>query len=589
MKNKKGFTLIELLAIIVILAIIAVITVPIILNIIENSKKGAISDSAYGFKDAVNKAYITKLSENPDYNIPDGTYTVSDLKTQIGLLLNGKEPSSDSSVTITKNNITTGCLQYDEYKVEFTDGKVTNTEKGSCSSESQLLAVYTDSDNSSTISLGDFVTIGEEGFYVVGIDGTTVKLITQYYLDSNSRQSADTPYLNVFASSKYWDTGTYNNDSYGIKYVYRDSNNEDTSNNFYTYINNYKDYLSNEVGLKTVQDVRMMSYEEAQENGCSSLNNSCPDYMSNKPFLLGSYNGSLYYYELMFYCGTNIGNFVLTQQTQIRPIVVIDASELVKYNAINFVYYNNETVQELVISGKTINLSSNYAGFNVSGWYDNSQYTNQISNSVVPTQNTSYYAKKGDLILAHVDNDNNGTISMGDTIQLGTDEFYVISNDANNTKLLAKHCLNSNDRQSEISNLYNFTNSAYWSSGTYNTDLYEKQYVYRDSSNADTQNNIYNHINNYKNYLTNNLEIDEVVDARLISYEEIRGTGCTSASNSCQAFAGANDHTYWTGSAEDSSNVWIVGSSLYNSGVSNTYEYIRPLVIVNSSILSNLN
>ena len=41
MKNKKGFTLIELLAIIVILAIIAVITTPIILNIIENAKKGA--------------------------------------------------------------------------------------------------------------------------------------------------------------------------------------------------------------------------------------------------------------------------------------------------------------------------------------------------------------------------------------------------------------------------------------------------------------------------------------------------------------------------------------------------------------------
>ena len=51
MKNKnKGFTLIELLAIIVILAIIAVITVPILLNVIENSRKGASIDSAYGYK-----------------------------------------------------------------------------------------------------------------------------------------------------------------------------------------------------------------------------------------------------------------------------------------------------------------------------------------------------------------------------------------------------------------------------------------------------------------------------------------------------------------------------------------------------------
>ena len=50
-KTNSAFTLIELLAIIVILAIIAVITVPIILNVIDNAEKGAIKDSAYGYKD----------------------------------------------------------------------------------------------------------------------------------------------------------------------------------------------------------------------------------------------------------------------------------------------------------------------------------------------------------------------------------------------------------------------------------------------------------------------------------------------------------------------------------------------------------
>jgi len=59
MKNKKGFTLIELLAIIVILAIIAVITVPIILNIIENARKGAAFDSVYGITDTA-KLYFYK-------------------------------------------------------------------------------------------------------------------------------------------------------------------------------------------------------------------------------------------------------------------------------------------------------------------------------------------------------------------------------------------------------------------------------------------------------------------------------------------------------------------------------------------------
>ena len=49
---KKGFTLIELLAVIVILAIIGVITVPIIGNVIEESKKEALEASVRGIVDA---------------------------------------------------------------------------------------------------------------------------------------------------------------------------------------------------------------------------------------------------------------------------------------------------------------------------------------------------------------------------------------------------------------------------------------------------------------------------------------------------------------------------------------------------------
>ena len=73
--RNNAFTLIELLAIIVILAIIAVITVPIILNIIENSRKGAATDSAYGYKDSINKYYVSELSNNNKLML-NGTYEV---------------------------------------------------------------------------------------------------------------------------------------------------------------------------------------------------------------------------------------------------------------------------------------------------------------------------------------------------------------------------------------------------------------------------------------------------------------------------------------------------------------------------------
>ena len=47
-KKRKGFTLVELLAVIVILSVIAFITIPMIMGVIEKSKKQAFLNSAYG-------------------------------------------------------------------------------------------------------------------------------------------------------------------------------------------------------------------------------------------------------------------------------------------------------------------------------------------------------------------------------------------------------------------------------------------------------------------------------------------------------------------------------------------------------------
>ena len=70
--NKKGFTLIELLAVIIILAIIALIAVPTILNIIDNSKKKALVNSAYGMISAAELYYTEWLLIN---NTVDKTFS----------------------------------------------------------------------------------------------------------------------------------------------------------------------------------------------------------------------------------------------------------------------------------------------------------------------------------------------------------------------------------------------------------------------------------------------------------------------------------------------------------------------------------
>ena len=59
MKN-KGFTLIELLAVIVILSVITLITVPMITNVIEESKKKALASSVQGLVESANLYAIEK-------------------------------------------------------------------------------------------------------------------------------------------------------------------------------------------------------------------------------------------------------------------------------------------------------------------------------------------------------------------------------------------------------------------------------------------------------------------------------------------------------------------------------------------------
>ena len=150
MKNKKGFTLIELLAIIVILAMIAVITVPLVLNIIENSKKGATQNSALGYIDAVHKYYASRLAIDSNFSYADNTYEIvqngylsyedsNDSSNDIlyEIAVSGKVPSN-GYVEILRNRVMSACIAYDEYAVLFTGGNISDTAKGTCLSATEI-------------------------------------------------------------------------------------------------------------------------------------------------------------------------------------------------------------------------------------------------------------------------------------------------------------------------------------------------------------------------------------------------------------------------------------------------------------------
>ena len=113
MDKKKGFTLVELLAVIVILAIIALIATPIILNVINDAKKQAAKDSAYGYMDAVEKYIVS--SELEDTSIKDGTYSVEELNS-MGVSVKGSIPDN-GTIKIESGSVKSYDIGIDGYVV----------------------------------------------------------------------------------------------------------------------------------------------------------------------------------------------------------------------------------------------------------------------------------------------------------------------------------------------------------------------------------------------------------------------------------------------------------------------------------------
>ena len=74
--NKKGFTLVEILAVIVILAIIALIATPIVLSIIDDTKKSATLRSAEFYLSGVETSVSTEILNNRNIKVffIGGTY-----------------------------------------------------------------------------------------------------------------------------------------------------------------------------------------------------------------------------------------------------------------------------------------------------------------------------------------------------------------------------------------------------------------------------------------------------------------------------------------------------------------------------------
>ena len=333
--NKKGFTLIELLAIIVILAIIAVITVPLILGIIDNAKEKAVMDSAYGYKDAVNKFYATELLKNKDYKMEEGVYTVAELNTE-GLSVSGQEPESNSWIQIENNNVKLGCLIFNGYEIKISNDSVSNPEKGNCKFATQVTK-----NGVEDLNVGDLICIDstDQCFNVISNKDGITTMLSQYNLNVGDEKNTQvqegiqnesvrgfnntaTKYgTNIFLltsqSNYYW--GDIPN-----TYAYNENS------GLYIYVQNYKDYLVNQGAL--LKDVRLLKYDEAisDEIGCDEVSRKCPtksSFIYQTSFWLGSSANAQSIYSIYF-DGGFYSNEAHSLNLGVRPVIEIPSESI---------------------------------------------------------------------------------------------------------------------------------------------------------------------------------------------------------------------------------------------------------------------
>ena len=163
MYMKKGFTLIELMAVIIILAIVALIATPIVLNIVEDSRKSASQSSAMMVLDATNNYYSEKLF---DRTFTGYDCTITNKSGCDELPIGGDKPDA-AKISVTSNGEIYGSVTYGNYTYYYCNGKLGEEQCHSCElKEGTHLAIGSKYE----CDPGDGI---KRNFYILSSNGTT--------------------------------------------------------------------------------------------------------------------------------------------------------------------------------------------------------------------------------------------------------------------------------------------------------------------------------------------------------------------------------------------------------------------------------
>ncbi len=259
MKNRNGLTLIELLAVIVILAVATSIVSLIIMNVIEDSKKGALKDSAYGILKA-GELRVAKSQDLNDYtgeiiDITDGTLEYKGTIPNAGIIVIRHDGKMKLEMNHDKWCIT---KDYEEPEVTFT--------KKTSDCDGQDLVIQS----------GIEAPVLQDGMIPVTFDenGNTIKAdINRKWYDYKNKQWANA--VSVTSSSR----SSYQSATPGTVI------NEDDILAYFVWIPRYRYQLWNaEYGVSTEQEIRIM-FERVDTSKSSGTKNG--QWLTHPAFTFG--------------------------------------------------------------------------------------------------------------------------------------------------------------------------------------------------------------------------------------------------------------------------------------------------------------
>lgn len=378
-----------------------------------------------------------------------------------------------------------------------------------------------DNDANGVVSIGDELTFGSESFYVYNTENNEYKLMAKYNLEVGNATNSQHP------AEK--ETYLQSSRAIGIKeesptyatVKFSDNSQQYEGSIVEGYVNKYKEKLVS-MGLDETTEATIISKEELDALGCNS----------------NSYVGS--------HTCSRAPAFVLNTSYWTRSPDDYDT---------NYVWYVESD-----------------GGFGRSG------YSNGYNFGVRPVLTIPTILFEGPQETPEVkpvvtnwewtaDNDNDGKVSIGDELTIGSESFYVYNAESNQYKLMAKYNLEvgnkSNSDYPADTETYLQSQKTVGYGTNYATVKFSNSEIKGAQYNSYTGSIVESYVNKYKEKLVE-MGLDENIEVSLITKLELEYLGCTNSSGSCsKSPAFVTKTSYWTRSSFNDSTTytWLVNSN----------------------------